>query len=523
VLLTTEGTYPFHKGGVSTWCHALTRQLSEVDFTILAVAMHPYLERSYELAPNVRELMTVPLWGTEDPAEYGWHASPADFLRNRWQTTTAVVARRFVPLYERFLTETMAPRSRPASVADTIVRMHEYFRELDYYSSMTDMAVWETFVAKTTSAWAAADPEHPVPSLGELAEAWQLLMRLLTVLAAPIPATDLTHSAAAAFCGLPCVIAKVRSGTPYILTEHGAYLREQYLNLGRSIRSAFVRWFLLRVISAVVDTNYAYADLLTPVCRFNTRWERWRDVDEDRIQVIYNGVDPGRFSPADETTERSARPLVVNLGLIFPLKGQMHLIEAAARVREVFPDVEFRFYGSPSDAKYFAECQARIKQLGLEQTVAFAGSTKEPWEVYRRADVVAMASISEGFPYALIESMVSGAAIAATDVGGVREALASTGMLVPPCDPPSMAKAIIALLSSPSERRRLGDMARDRALQFFTEDKFVHQYRESYQQLAAAARSSSSRQRAVVRPFPVTKDTKGTKDTKDRMDAVARP
>jgi glycosyltransferase involved in cell wall biosynthesis len=503
VLLTTEGTYPFHKGGVSTWCHALTSQLSEIDYTILAVAMHPYLEQSYELAPNVGELITVPLWGTEDPAEYGWHPSAADFLRTRWQTTSAVVARRFVPLYDRFLSETMAVRSQPPAVVETVVRMHEYFSEFDYYSSMTDAAIWETFVSRVTRAWAAADAEHPVPSLGELAEAWRLLMRLLTVLAAPIPTTDLTHSAAAAFCGLPCIVAKVRSGTPYILTEHGAYLREQYLNLGRSIRSAFVRWFLLRVISAVVDTNYAYADLLTPVCRFNTRWERWRGVEEERIHVIYNGVDPAKFSPADETTPRPERPLVVNLGLIFPLKGQLDLIEAAAQVRQSVPDVEFRFYGSPSDPKYYAECQARIKELQLERTVVFAGSTKEPWEVYRRADVVAMSSISEGFPYALIESMLSATAIVATDVGGVREALASTGMLVPPCDPPSMAKAITALLSSQAERRRLGELARARALQYFTEDKFVHQYRETYQRLAAITPPPRSTSRPVVRPFPV--------------------
>jgi polysaccharide biosynthesis protein PelF len=503
VLLTTEGTYPYHKGGVSTWCHALTRQLSDVDFTLFAVAMHPYLEQSYDLAPNVRELITVPLWGTEDPAEYGWYDSAADFLRKRWQTTAASVAHRFVPLYDRFLSETMASRSQPAAVADTVVRMHEYFAEFDYHASMTDAAVWETFVSRVSRAWAAADAGHPVPSLGELAEAWRLLMRLLTVLAAPIPVTDLTHSAAAAFCGLPCIVAKVRSGTPYILTEHGAYLREQYLNLGRSIRSAFVRWFLLRMISAVVDANYAFADLLTPVCRFNTRWERWRGVEEERIHVIYNGVDPAKFSPADETAPRPERPLVVNLGLIFPLKGQLDLIEAAGQVRQCVPDVEFRFYGSPSDEKYYAECHQRVKELRLERTVVFAGSTKEPWEVYRRADVVAMASISEGFPYALIEAMLSGTAVAATDVGGVREALASAGMLVPPCDPPSMAKAIVALLSSPAERRRLGELARARALQYFTEDKFVNEYRETYERFGAMThRPRRPAPRAVVRQFP---------------------
>src|SRR6185295_3597564 len=87
VLLTTEGTYPYHRGGVSTWCHALTNELSDIDFTVLAITMHPYLEPQYALAPNVQDVITVPLWGTEDPAEYGRHESFPDYLQRRWGTS----------------------------------------------------------------------------------------------------------------------------------------------------------------------------------------------------------------------------------------------------------------------------------------------------------------------------------------------------------------------------------------------------------------------------------------------------
>ena len=69
VLLTTEGTYPFQKGGVSTWCDVLTWKLSDVDFTLLSVMMNPYLPQRYKIAPNVT-LCPVPLWGTEHPAEF---------------------------------------------------------------------------------------------------------------------------------------------------------------------------------------------------------------------------------------------------------------------------------------------------------------------------------------------------------------------------------------------------------------------------------------------------------------------
>lgn len=67
VLLTTEGTYPFAKGGVSTWCHVLTQQLPEIDFKLLAVVANPYQKQYYDLSANVLEVFKIPLWGTEDP------------------------------------------------------------------------------------------------------------------------------------------------------------------------------------------------------------------------------------------------------------------------------------------------------------------------------------------------------------------------------------------------------------------------------------------------------------------------
>src|SRR5437870_2141781 len=75
VLLATEGTYPFYTGGVSTWCHRLTHDLPNIDFTVLAVVTNPSPQSKYDLAPNVRELIKVPQWGLLQPAEYSCHQS----------------------------------------------------------------------------------------------------------------------------------------------------------------------------------------------------------------------------------------------------------------------------------------------------------------------------------------------------------------------------------------------------------------------------------------------------------------
>jgi polysaccharide biosynthesis protein PelF len=485
-LLSTEGTYPYHRGGVSTWCHALTTELAEIDFTVLAITMHPYLEPQYALAPNVRQVITVPLWGTEDPAEYGHHDTFPDYLQRRWATTRQDVAQDYVPAYETFLHELVAPALGPRALGLTLLRMHQFYRRYDYHRTQAQPEVWATFVAVTQRAWKRQHPDEPAASVADLVDASRLFHRLMLPLAVDVPRVDLTHSAAAAFCGLPCIMSKLRWNTPYLLTEHGVYLREQYLNLGRSVKSLFVRWFLFRLMNTINDVNYAFADQISPVCQYNTRWEVWRHAEPERIRVIYNGVNPAKFYPAARVP--NPRPTVVNMGLIFPLKGQRDLVEAAAIVRQSVPDVEFRLYGSPSDEAYYRECRQRVQELELEQTVVFAGTTKEPWSMFQQADVVVNASVSEAFPYAVVEAMLSSAAVVATDVGGVREAIGDTGLLVHPRDPVALAEAIVTLLASAQRREQLGVQARDRALRWFTEERFVEAYRSSYGQLVNPVR-----------------------------------
>lgn len=489
VLLTTEGTYPYHRGGVSTWCDALTRQLREVDFTLLALAMHPYLKPSYSLHPNVRQLITVPLWGIEQPSEFRYESPFSTWLDRRWRTSDAAIASQFLPAFEVLLAGIADGSAPPDPVAAAIVQLYDYFQDYDYDTTLRSEAAWDAAVRILASA--DDEAQHPRPAVGEIVGALRLLYHLLQPLALPIPRCDVAHSSAAAFCGLPCIIAKQIYGVPFLLTEHGVYIREQYLALRRSIASPFVRRFMCRLVNRVASLNYHYADLVSPVCAYNARWEEWWGVPRERIRVIFNGADPGRFSPGPAA--RSPRPIVCTIGLIYPLKGQLDLIAAAALVRDRVPGVEFRLYGAPSDDEYFDACKRRVGELGLQQTVTFAGQTSTPWQALREADVVAMTSVSEAFPYSIIEAMLTGAAIVATDVGGVREALADTGVLATPRQPAEIADAIVSLLNHPERRRALGDAARARALQHFSEQTFAVGYRQAYQDLVESRRNELPR------------------------------
>jgi glycosyltransferase involved in cell wall biosynthesis len=480
VLLTTEGTYPFYSGGVSTWCHRLTHGLPEVEFRVLAVVTNPFPQSKYELAPNVREVLKVPQWGLLQPAEYSWHQPVSALLQHRWNTTPHVIGRQFKPLFERFLTLLLGSDCDPAELGQVLLAMHGYFQRYDYQITMNSVAVWNVFQTTARAAWQGWSGGADPPALADLKLAYRLLYHLVTVLHFPIPTADITHSSAAGICGLPCVLAKLSRGTPFLLTEHGVYLREQYLNLRRQIKSFFVRSFLLRFASAVVQANYHFADQVSPVCDYNARWETKLGVPRDRISVIFNGVDPNRFHRHEP--QPKDRPLICTVGLIYPLKSQLDLIEATGLLKGKlsFPNIETRFYGVESDPKYFQACVQRVHDLQLEDNVTFVGSTKEPWGVYSNADVVAFSSISEGFPYVVVEAMLCGAAIVATDVGGVREALGECGLLVPAKAPQDMAQAIAFLLANPQERERLGRMAQERALRYFTEETFLATYENAY-------------------------------------------
>jgi hypothetical protein len=106
-------------------------------------------------------------------------------------------------------------------------------------------------------------------------------------------------------------------------------------------------------------------------------------------------------------------------------------------------------------------------------------------DAYVAGSVVVLSSISEGFPYTLIEAMTCGRATVATDVGGVREATGDTGLVVPPRDPGSMAEACLRLLRDELIRHRLGAAARARSLEYFTVDHAVGSFRVIYADLVA--------------------------------------
>jgi len=323
-------------------------------------------------------------------------------------------------------------------------------------------------------------------NLADAITAGDLMGHMLRPLSGPPLRTDLTHVAMNGLSMLVGMAAKWSHGTPIVLSEHGVYLRERYLQYVNEPVSHAVRVLLLSFFRRLAGAAYVAADRIAPHSSYNRRWQLHNGADPDRIRVMYNGVDPDDFPLAESDP---AVPTLVFMGRVDPLKDLHTLIRAFAIIRDKIPEARLRIFGGvpAGNETYHQSCLALIDELELQDGAVFEGRVSTPVDAYHAGSVVALTSISEGFPYTVVEAMACGRPVVCTNVGGVAEAVADAGFIVPPRDHVATADAAIRLLRDAPLRRRLGAIARGRVLERFTLRQSLDDYRSVYTELLPGA------------------------------------
>jgi glycosyltransferase involved in cell wall biosynthesis len=208
------------------------------------------------------------------------------------------------------------------------------------------------------------------------------------------------------------------------------------------------------------------------------------------VETLYHGPDPEalarRASPdgvREELGIPADAPIVGTVANFKPHKGHEYLLQAAVRVRQSVPDVRFVLVGlGPLER----QLRQRARALRLDETVVFAGAREDAIRVAAAFDLVALSSLREGLPIALIEAMALGKPVAVANFAGLTEVVehGRQGLVVPTADPGALAEAILRLLENASLRRQFGAAARQRA-GFFDIRKAVRRIEEVYEELLA--------------------------------------
>lgn len=462
VALINEGTYPYAPGGVSTWCDQLVRGLPETRWHLVSITSGDSPPAfTGPLPSTVDAVQPVPLWGIERPGRYKAERAAARMCRGMLGNTPADLAV-FAEGVRELAFAAVAPR--------------RWFRSSTGRHPLCGTPLAEILL----DAWAGS-PQLPRLTMRDADDAAVLLEHSVRPLAAVLPPVDLCHANANGLAALIALAAKWRDGRPFALTEHGVYLRERYFSSGGFAPG--VKATLLRFHRALAKLAYAEAALIAPVSGFNRRWAERHGADPARIEVIPNGVDPGRFDVLDGEPDE---PTITWVGRIDPLKDLETLIRAFGYVRAWLPGARLHLAGPvpAGNEAYAATCRKLAADLQVADAVTFAGEVASSREAFAAGHVVALSSVSEGMPYTVIEAMMCGRATVSTDVGGVAEAVGDTGLVVPPRDPRALAKACLELLTNAGRRDDLARRARSRALGAFTLERCLSTYRSHYRQLA---------------------------------------
>ncbi len=474
ISLITEGTYPYHEGGVSVWCDQIVRGLAPDRFRIDAITGNVGEKVCWEFPENVIEVRRIPLWGRTGRRHPSRHLEGSvrqalePFL---FAVATGDAGGAFLPSLEA-----LAAHARDGVLPRALC---------------TNDAVELTIEAmRATPICRRVEVAPPVPTIADASATLSVLEHLLRPLALAPPEVDLCHASSNGLCALVAMSAKWTRGTPFLLTEHGIYLRERYIEYAPGRAPQAQRSFLLGFYKRLALAAYQMADAIAPGSDYNRRWEQANGADVDKIEPIHNGIDLNGFASTAANTEH---PTLVWVGRIDPLKDVKTMLRAFARVIRVIPNARLRIYGGtpPGNEAYLRECHDLRDKLGLETSVTFEGRVRSISDAYLSGDVVVATSISEGFPYAVLEAMASGRVMIATDVGGVSEAIDDTGILVPPQDEASLAETCISLLGNPGLRAFLAVRGRERVRSRFMVELSNERYGELYDDLVDAARAST--------------------------------
>ena len=188
--------------------------------------------------------------------------------------------------------------------------------------------------------------------------------------------------------------------------------------------------------------------------------------DEEGFEIVHYGI-----AGSDGVEPYAgAEPRLLCVGRLIPVKGHLVLLRALAQARSRVPGLVLDVAGQ---GPLEPALRAYAKELGLSESVRFLGFVAPIQGAIERSAAVVVPSLGEGFGMVALEAMERGRPVIASDVGGLPEIVADreTGFVVPAGDAEALADAMVSLAEDLPRAAAMGEAARRRALESFTQER----------------------------------------------------
>ncbi|UFJ41049.1 GT4 family glycosyltransferase PelF [Brevibacillus humidisoli] len=473
ICIIAEGSYPYITGGVSSWIHTLIRSMLQHEFIIYAIGAEQRYRGSYkyELPANVERVEEVFL--------DSFHLE-----ENRWGRT-----------YKTGEQERAALQSLIAG--DNETDWDQLFRTLrdEKWRTSTEFLMSRDYFDLLSELCRVRFEQLPFTEMFWTVRS--MLLPLVQLIRRPLPEADLYHAVSTGYAGVIASLGKHLYQKPMLLTEHGIYSREREEEI---IKADWVKGYFkdlwIRYFYGLSRCAYHYADQVVTLFERNREIEVELGCPESKISIVPNGIKVEEYLDLPSKPEEDKMIQIGAIVRVVPIKDIKTMLYSFAAVKREVPNATFTIMGPhDEDQEYYRECIDLVRILELED-VAFTGSV-DVKQYLGRMDIIVLTSISEGQPLAVLEAMAAGKPVVATDVGNCREMLYGSeadraygraGTVVPVLDDQEIAKAIIALCDSKTDRQVMGMNGRRRVMNAYTHELFIDRYESLYMSLGLALR-----------------------------------
>jgi len=483
IMMFAEGTYPYIRGGVSSWIHQLITQLPAFTFGICFIGSQKsdYDAIRYELPENLTHLEVHYMFGETRIHEKKFSEDPATVVE-----------------IEKLHT----------SFSDKNMGLPEKFRELSFFQNV----LTEGYFLHSKGAWDYLNEMYMknCPDVPFVDYFWTLRnmhspIWLIASIAASLPGCSVLHAPSTGYAGFLGALSSYSSGKPFFLTEHGIYTRERKIDLMSASWITYRKPALLRQPEEMNYIKQMWINFFMQIGQFAyhraekifSLFPGARDIQltygaaSQKLEVIPNGVDVDRLKRTMDQRPEEIPPVITLIGRVVSIKDIKTFIRAMRIVVNELPNAQGWIVGPlDEDENYAEECFRMVESLGLKEHIKFLGF-QNILDILPKTGIQTLTSISEGMPLVILEGFAAGVPCIATDVGSCRNliegaldeedvALGHAGAVTEIANPSQLAAEYIRFLTDRELWEEAQHTALERVERYYRQEMFLQRYQNYY-------------------------------------------
>ena len=488
IMLLAEGTYPYVKGGVSSWIHQLMTGLPHKRFGVCFIGSRKedYEEIQYRFPENLVHL----------EIHYLFQESEIPSVQERMRIDHEVMDA-VDQLHKEMDGKNI---SLPKKVREPAFFIEELTFEKFLYSKDAWEFIRRSYYIHASKVpfldyfWTVRNMHHPI---------W-----IIASIVRHFPKIGLLHSPSTGYAGFLGMLAAYQKHIPFILTEHGIYTRERKIDLlsadwisyhplsllSSPTEDEYIKDLWVRFFEKIAGLSYEKAKWIISLYSGARRVQIAFGAKEEKTRVIPNGVDVDGLGELLQLREEGVPQVIGLIGRVVSIKDIKTFIRAIRIVVDRLGGVEGWIVGpDDEDPEYANECREMVEALQLQEHVKFLGF-RNVREIYPKIGLLTLTSISEGMPLVVLEGFAAGVPAVTTDVGSCRDliyggideddkALGAAGAVTPIAHPGDIADAYIRFLSDESAWKKAQETGLKRVRLYYRQESFLQEYDRIYDEM----------------------------------------